>query len=104
DEGRALAHLDGHLRYGPAADLRARHLRQPVERRQLGVMVATVLSRLTDPGRHASLLQAEHRWIGLLGARPPTNQGIERILVRQAPSEIDEPAILCPLWVSRDCC
>src|SRR5215475_11918481 len=57
DVSRALAHLDGHLGHGPAADLRARYLCQPVERRQLGVMVAAVLGRLADPSRHASLLQ-----------------------------------------------
>jgi hypothetical protein len=35
DVGRARAHLDRHLGHGPTADLRAQHLRQPVERRRL---------------------------------------------------------------------
>src|SRR5882724_1271738 len=56
DVGRTLAHLDGHLGHRPAADLRARHLRQPVESGQLRIMIAAVLSRLTDPRRYAGLL------------------------------------------------
>ena len=80
--GWTFAHLDGYLRHRPAADLRARHLRQPVERRQLRVVVAAVLSRLADPRRHASLLQAEHRLIALQGLRPSSDHGIEGVLVR----------------------
>src|SRR5207249_3549482 len=53
DVGRALAHLDGHLRALPWADLRARHLRQPRERRQLRIVVAAVARRLAHAGRHA---------------------------------------------------
>jgi hypothetical protein len=48
DVGQALAHLDGHLRHGPAADLSARHLRQSFERRQLWIMIAAILCRLTS--------------------------------------------------------
>jgi hypothetical protein len=38
-----------------------------------------------------------------LGLRPPPDQGIERILMRQPRGEIDEPGILRPLGVSRHC-
>ena len=38
DVSRTLTHLDGHLGHGPAADPRARSLRQPVERRQLRII------------------------------------------------------------------
>src|SRR5262249_56336054 len=53
-----------------------------LERCQLRVMVAAAPGRLTAPRRHAGLLQAVHRLIGLLRLRPAAKQGIEGILER----------------------
>src|SRR5262249_26468799 len=50
DVCRARAQLDRHLGDGPATDLGPRHLRQPLERRQLWIVVAAISRRLTDSG------------------------------------------------------
>src|SRR6202040_2790796 len=52
-EGGALAEFDRHLGDRPAADLAAGHLGEPREVRELGIVIAAILGRLADPGRHA---------------------------------------------------
>ena len=66
------------------------------------VVVAAVLRRLTDAGRYTGILQAEHRLIRVLRFRPPTDQGIEGILMRDSGGEIFETSVLRPLRMSRE--
>lgn len=102
DVRRALAHLDGHLGDRPATDLRAGHLGQPRERRQLRITVAPVRRRLAHAGRHAGALQGQHRLVQVARFRPPTDERVEDILVLEPPREILEAAVIRPLRMSRD--
>ena len=65
--------------------------------RQLRIVVAAVARGLAHARRHAGPLQREHQLVGVARSRPPGDQRIERVLVREPRRERREARIARPL-------
>src|SRR5580704_15197455 len=93
---RRAAEFEGRFSHWPPADLGALNFGEPLERSQLGVAVAAILSRLANTGRNARRLQPLHAlvWVEVLG--PFRNEGVEIVLVGNPRLEVGETGVGAP--------